>query len=140
MNLIYSIFYTIKNNCGETVITNENDEPLEIVPGNGQIFPIIEDKLSQMRPGEQISMDLNPDEAFGTINNEAIATIPLLSIPEDLRHQGAEVSFEMEDNTPPYLGIIKKVDGDYATIDFNHPLAGQIITINLTLVESAPTQ
>ena len=140
MGFVYSIIYTIKNNQGEAVISNENSEPLEIVPGNGQIFSVIEDKLPQMRPGQHISVDLNPEEAFGVFHDEAVATIPLVSIPEELRHQGAEVSFEIEDDTQPHLGIIKNVEGEYATIDFNHPLAGQMITVDLTLIESQQMQ
>ena len=134
----YSVLYQIKNSKGDVVSSSENNEPLEIVPGNGQMFSRVEDRLLETKVGQNFSINLMPEEAFGAIDEEAVATVPVESLPKDLRFQGAEVSFESDEES--YIGVVKWVQGDLAEVDFNHPLAGEAVTVDITLISVNATQ
>lgn len=135
---VYSVLYQIKNSKGEVVSCSEDNEPLEIVPGNGQMFVRVEERLLEAKVGQSFSVNLMPEEAFGPIDEEAAATVPVESLPKDLRFQGAEVSFESDEES--YVGVVKWVQGDLAEVDFNHPLAGETVTVDITLISVNATQ
>lgn len=138
MGQVYSVLYQIKNSKGEVVISSQENEPLEIVPGNGQMFAKVEERLLEAKVGQNFSVNLMPEEAFGLIDEEAIATVPVETLPKDLRFQGAEVSFESDEKS--YIGVVKSVQGDLAEVDFNHPLAGQAVTVDVMLIDLSATQ
>ena len=138
MGQVYSVLYQIKNSKGEVVISSQENEPLEIVPGNGQMFAKVEERLLEAKVGQNFSVNLMPEEAFGLLDEEAIATVPVESLPKDLRFQGAEVSFDTDEKS--YIGVVKSVQGDLAEVDFNHPLAGQAVTVGVMLIDLSATQ
>ena len=138
MGQVYSVLYQIKNSKGEVVISSQENEPLEIVPGNGQMFAKVEERLLEAKVGQNFSVNLMPEEAFGLLDEEAIATVPVESLPKDLRFQGAEVSFDTDEKS--YIGVVKSVQGDLAEVDFNHPLAGEAVTVDVMLIDLSATQ
>ncbi|USZ72749.1 FKBP-type peptidyl-prolyl cis-trans isomerase [Natronosalvus halobius] len=104
-------------------------KPLEVRVGEGKILPGIDRALREMAVGEQRTVELEPEEAFGAYSEERVLEVPaetLASDPSDLE-PGTLVR---DDNGR--TGWIQAVEDDgRAVVDFNHELAGTTIECDL---------
>ena len=106
----------------EEMDTEEMDlEPAKILVGEGFIMEGLEDRIKDMEVGEERTVEVPKDDAFGSRKSENIKTI-------------SKREFEKYDVTPR-RGMPVEVDGKRGKIltvssgrvkvDFNHPLAGR---------------
>ena len=116
--------------------SNEDDDtqPIEIIPGNLQIFAKVDELLPSMKVGDRNSLNLSKEDAFGDVVQNEIQKIPLDRLPEELRKPGEKVAAQSENNAP-IQGTIISIDDESATIDFNHELAGKPIVVDFVIVE-----
>ncbi len=120
----------------EVFLSNENEasQPLEVVPGQGQIFPKVEELLPSMAVGERKSVVLPKEDAFGEVVDEAVQKVPLENLPEELREAGTKLSAQT-DNAQTVQGTVISIEDDTAIVDFNHPLAGKEVEVEFVVVE-----
>ncbi|WP_406656969.1 peptidylprolyl isomerase [Methanolobus sp. ZRKC2] len=109
-------------------------EPLGFVVGSGQMIPGFDEAVTGMAVGEEKTVELSPEEAYGEYSSELIFDVP------------AE-EFESANITPvvgEVIGIqgrpctIVDVSEENVTLDCNHQLAGEtlIFTIEVVSIES----
>jgi FKBP-type peptidyl-prolyl cis-trans isomerase 2 len=90
-----------------------------------------------MTVGETKSVTVNPENAYGLMNEEAVATISRTDFPEDFDFiEGGVVQAQNE--TGSFRGTINSFTESEVTVDFNHPLAGKDLTFEIELVEVQP--
>ena len=119
-------------------ITDENDEILERIdmPVNyihgrdSQVIEKIEHALEGCEQGDEISVELTPDEGFGEHLAELTFTDDIDNVPPEFRHVGAEVEFQ-NDKGESRMFRVSKIEGGKLTVDGNHPFAGKVITYNI---------
>jgi peptidylprolyl isomerase len=74
------------------------------------------------------------DEAYGPRRDELTLRLPRAELPPDLEiEEGSQLRMEQGDQS--VVVTVREVDDDSVTLDANHPLAGQSLTFDLTLVE-----
>jgi peptidylprolyl isomerase len=73
-------------------------------------------------------------DAFGDYDEENVVTIPRTQLPDDLNPEvGEELVLTGEDNEA--FGVtVAEVSAESVTFDSNHPLAGEDLTFEVTLV------
>lgn len=102
--------------------------PALIVVGEGRLLPSVENSLVGMSEGEKKSLELSPKEAYGAYDKSKLKTMSMRKIKrsgiEDL-HPGDIISVEGE------RGHVKAVSGGRAQVDFNHPLAGKPLQVDV---------
>jgi len=80
---------------------------------------------------------LEPEAAFGTINEDNIQKFPCYQFPPDLQiSKGLVVDFA-DRSGYSQAGVVQEFDSRYVTINFNHPLAGRSIRFRVKLYEVA---
>jgi len=107
----------------------ELEEPgsqLEYLHGGfGGIFPKVEAALEGKEIGQEVSLTLEPDDAFGEYDADLIRVEPRARFPEMLeigmRFEG--VPGEREEEALIYT--ITDITPDTVVVDGNHPLAGE---------------
>ena len=128
VTLSYRLY--IDSPAGELVEETLDDEPYSFIYGDGQQLEAFEKHLSGLKAGDRFSFGLTADEAFGQIDDDAVADIPKSAFA----HEGKvdESLFKMhrvlpmkDENGTEYRGIIIGIDEEFITMDFNHPLAGE---------------
>ena len=121
---------------GSVVFSNleETEDALEITAGSGDIFPKVEQALDQMAKADSITVELIADDAFGPPKEEAVQLLPLDKVPEELRKLDEHIEFELGDGNT-LAGKVIKVDEENVTVDFNHPLAGRDLKVDLILID-----
>jgi FKBP-type peptidyl-prolyl cis-trans isomerase SlyD len=103
----------------EGVGEDQEFAPRTVVIGEGHIFGAVEDDIVGAEVGDEGTVSVDAEEAFGEFDQDEVRTISVDRIPEDDRYPGAHVDIDGEH------GHVETVIGGRARVDFNHPLAGE---------------
>ena len=131
---VVGIYYTLKNDAGEVLDTNrKGGKPMAYLHGAGNILPGLERALLGKCKDDDVEVHLEPADAYGESNPEAIRQVPRSSFPEDMEiTQG--MRFTAQDASGRSLPVqVKSVEGEEITVDHNHPLAGQRLHFQVTV-------
>lgn len=115
--------------------TRVHNRPAKLVIGDGSLTENFEKCLLGLKQGEQKKFELEPIDAFGMPNPDNIHYVDLArfsaAAPAEV---GAIIAFTQPDGTE-LPGVVREVNGDSVTVDFNHPLAGQKVTFDVEILE-----
>ena len=115
--------------------TRVNNKPAKMVMGDGSLTPNFEACLRGLTPGDKASFTLNADDAFGQPNPDNIYHVERSKFAAELEvAEGMIVAFTQPDGTE-LPGLVREVQGESVTIDFNHPLSGQRLTFEVDIIE-----
>ena len=134
MSQVIGIEYTLKDaNSKEQLDTNVGGAPLEFIVGKGQIIPGLESKVIEMKLNEEADILVNPAEAYGEINEEAIQTLPReqfagIEIAEGMSLYGTGEQGETVQVT------VKSFTEEEVIIDYNHPMAGKTLMFSVSVL------
>ena len=130
-NKVVSVTYLLRNQQGEVVDIREL--PVAYLHGAGSdLFPQVEQALTDKTVGESIEVTLGPDEAFGAHDPKLTFTDDLENVPPELRKIGMEFEAQSPKGEAMLFRVTRIEDGKL-TVDANHPLAGQTITFAVTV-------
>jgi len=109
-----------------TIFDDSGNEPHEIVTGRSQVMPLVEKNLIEMEVGEERTINLPSEDAYGAYLEKNVERVPLYTIPhgEDLR-EGAVIHWTSPRNNKPIPVTIRSIVDQIVEMDFNHPLAGK---------------
>ncbi|MVW73039.1 MULTISPECIES: peptidylprolyl isomerase [unclassified Bordetella] len=112
--------------------------PATLQMGSGQWAPGLEQALLGHAEGDEFSVTLEPAQAYGDRNPDLIQKITRTMLAE---HAGADATFEPGDlvefaapNGGRYSGVLKQLEPDWALFDFNHPLAGTSLRVDVNIL------
>ncbi|MEP0356588.1 MAG: FKBP-type peptidyl-prolyl cis-trans isomerase [Paraglaciecola sp.] len=114
--------------------TRVNDKPAKLVMGDGSLTASFEACLLGLITGDKKSFTLEADDAFGMPNPDNIHHLERSKFGSDTpAEEGMIIAFAQPDGSE-LPGIVRDVTGDSVTVDFNHPLAGQVITFDVEIL------
>ncbi|QHG90375.1 peptidylprolyl isomerase [Sulfurimonas sp. CVO] len=131
-NQVVSMEYEVKVE-GNVVDSNVNKEPLEFTFGTGQIIPGLESRIADMREGEEASIVVPANEAYGEYNEEAIQKLPKEQFEGIELSAGLQLQGQGPDGNPIQV-VVKEILDNEVVIDFNHPLAGKELNFNINIL------
>ncbi|AZQ09604.1 FKBP-type peptidyl-prolyl cis-trans isomerase [Shewanella khirikhana] len=115
--------------------TKASGKPARLNIGDGSLSPAFEAELGALKVGDSHKFTLQPQDAFGDVNPDAIHHLDRSRFPADMQLEtGVIVSFAGPGGSE-IPGIVRDVAGDSVTVDLNHPLAGQAVTFELEVLE-----
>jgi peptidylprolyl isomerase len=127
--------YTGSLNDGTVFDSSSGREPLRVTLGSGQVIRGVDEALIGMAPGEEKSVTLGEDEAYGPRRPELLHEVQREAIPPEV---DLEVGKQLEgrDTAGQRLRLtVVDVADDTVMLDANHPLAGQDLRFDLELVQ-----
>jgi len=137
-----TLHYRLAGTVG-TLITTFAGKPATLSVGAGELSPAVEARLIGLAEGTHTTFELPEGEAFGPHNRAmcqwvARRLLDDLADPEKERVQyavGDVVQFPTPDGVGSYAGTVLQVRDDGAVyFDFNHPLAGQAVTLEVQII------
>ncbi len=133
--LVVGIDYKMALASGEAIDSTEGEPPLEILQGAGEVLPGLEEALYGMRIGDHKTVVLSPAQAFGEDDGEdRRITLPRDEFPDDVEwEKGMEIFVQTEDDEDPESAYIVDLGPDEVLVDFNHPLAGKAVQVDVTV-------
>lgn len=126
-----------KLESGELCYTNDAQNPIELVVGEGKFFPHIEEALHDMTEGETKVMTLEAEDAFGPHIDDLIIKVPKSVFKTEVT---LEIGSRIKIDTPTgksYIGTIITMDDLTITLDMNHLLAGKRLIVKVTVLSIA---
>jgi FKBP-type peptidyl-prolyl cis-trans isomerase SlyD len=133
-DVVVSIDYTLTVD-GEVVDSTEGDEPLQFIQGHQNIIPGLEKELTGMKIGDNKKVVVPPDEAYGEVDPENIIEVPRDEFPSEIPlESGTELEVKNSDGEV-LTATISGVTSSTVKLDFNHPLAGKLLTFDVTIID-----
>lgn len=129
-----SIDYTLTNDAGEVIDSSAGGAPLVYLHGAGNIIPGLERALEGKQSGDRLQVAVEPEDAYGEYSAELVATLnrSMFEGVDEL-----EVGMQFHASAPDgsmQIVTIRDLDGDAVIVDGNHPLAGQRLNFDVTVV------
>jgi peptidylprolyl isomerase len=127
--------YTGSLTDGTVFDSSSGREPLRVTLGSGQVIRGVDDALVGMTPGDEKTVTIAPDEAYGPRRPELLHEVQRAAIPPEV---DLEVGKQLEgrDTGGHRLRLtVVDVAADKVTLDANHPLAGEDLKFELKLVD-----
>ena len=117
---------------GEVYNPNREYEPLGFTVGAGQMIQGFDSGVVGMAVGEEKTLTLSPEEAYGEYSEEKVLTKSL----EELESLG--IFPAVGDKLGPQQILVLNVTDTEAKLDYNHKLAGKTLIFKVTLVSIGP--
>jgi FKBP-type peptidyl-prolyl cis-trans isomerase SlyD len=131
-NLVVTLDYTLIVE-EEVLETTEGGKGIEFIQGIGQIIPGLEKALYGMEIGEEKTVTIEPEDAYGIYDSASIQIAKKEEFSEEIPLD-VGTFLDLEDLEGEILSAqIVAANEDTVTLDFNHPLAGQALTFKIKI-------
>jgi FKBP-type peptidyl-prolyl cis-trans isomerase SlpA len=124
---------------GSEVDSNFSGDPVDFVIGDGNLLPGFERKLFGMSAGERHIYTVQPEDAFGMPNDSNVQEVARDQFDDEADLEIGLMFYFADAGGGEVPGLVVSVDGEWVTVDFNHPLAGRTILFDVLIhrVEAA---
>jgi FKBP-type peptidyl-prolyl cis-trans isomerase SlyD len=129
-NTVVQLHYTLKDEQGQVLESNEGRSPLAYLHGHNNMMPGVEQALAGKAEGDRFSVTLAPAETYGERQEGMIQRIPVKHLEGAKRWQPGMVAVVQTDKGHRQVTVVK-IGKFMAEVDFNHPLAGLTLTFEL---------
>jgi FKBP-type peptidyl-prolyl cis-trans isomerase SlyD len=139
---VISIFYHLRDADGASLENTQGGIPLAYLHGHNNLLPALEKALDGRQTGDQFSLTLQPEEAYGPVREGATQRVPikhLLGSPKRLR---SGMLVRVQTDRGAVSARVLKVGKFMVDVDLNHPFAGKTLTfeIEVTAVRDASAE
>lgn len=129
------LHYRVTDDVGNVFSETFSSQPLELVVGSGDLLDTIESQLIGLQRKQQKQFSLSAEDAYGEYDDKRIFILSRDQFPDELEIcEGVIVSF----TTPTgdeIAGVVKDLNEYAVEVDFNHPLAGVTVTVDVEIVD-----
>ncbi len=117
------------------------DEPIAYLHGgHSGMLPKLEEALSHKKVGDDLSVVVDPDDAFGEYDADLVKVEPVSALPNDVK-VGMQFEAYASNDAEPGSGIVFTVT-DIAegkvVLDGNHPWAGKRLRFDCKILDVRP--
>ncbi|HBO24166.1 MULTISPECIES: FKBP-type peptidyl-prolyl cis-trans isomerase [unclassified Providencia] len=133
------LHFTLKLEDGSTADSSHaQGKPALFVLGNDSLSPELETQLLGLNEGEKKSFSLPGDAVFGKHNPDLVQYFSLRDFIETGIPEIGTIMLFSAMNGSEMPGVVKSIEGESITVDFNHPLAEQQISFDIEVLEVDP--
>jgi FKBP-type peptidyl-prolyl cis-trans isomerase 2 len=132
------VHYTGRLDDGQVFDTSEEEggEPLEFKVGAGEVIPGFDEAVRGMKVGDKKTFEVAPDDGYGERREEFVQAVARDGMRLDTEPKEGMTLLMQLPNGQELPVTITKVTDTQVTLDANHPLAGQKLTFDVTLIEN----
>ena len=105
--------------------------PVRLCVGRGHVIKGLDVSLEGKDIGEEYSIEISPDDAFGKRSAGLIKLVPLSQFKKSDINPSPGLSVQINDT----IGVIKNVSGGRVLVDFNNPLSGKDVIYDVKVVK-----
>jgi len=124
---IVSFHYTLTDADGKQIESSREHEPMSYLHGGSNIIPGLERAMAGHKEGDEFSVTVQPEDAYGVRSVANIQRVPLKRLGKIARPKVGQV-LGLQTNQGPVQVTVTKVGRFNIDVDANHPLSGQVLT------------
>lgn len=115
--------------------SEKHGTPLEFVAGEGQMIKGFDNAVIGMEKEEEKEFSVEPAEAYGEPNEELVRQFPRDQVPtEEELKPGMVLAVTLPEGQQVPV-VVKEVDEENVSLDFNHPLAGKKLNFKIKITD-----
>ena len=133
-DMVVSIDYTLTDDQGTVIDSSEGRGPLAYLHGKNNIIPGLENALEGKAKGDSLQVKVSPEEGYGERSDELTQDIPKQMFEGNDEIQ-VGMQFQTMTESGPQVVTVTKVEEETVTVDGNHPLAGENLNFDVTIVD-----
>lgn len=130
--------YTGTLQSGAIFDSSKGREPITFEAGSGQVIKGFDQAVIGMEKGQEKTITIKPEEAYGMPDQELIRKIPRSQLPPGPQPKPGMMLLMGTTDGQRMPAKITKVDETEVTIDLNHPLSGKTLIFQIKIVEINP--
>jgi FKBP-type peptidyl-prolyl cis-trans isomerase SlpA len=129
-----TLHFALKLESGDVVDSTFDKQPATFKFGDGNLLPGFELALQGLKAGDKRSLRIEPEHGFGQPNPQNLQVMPRSQFEGMELSEGLMVIFQdaAKGEVP---GVVSRFDAQQVTIDFNHPLAGKVLTFEVEILD-----
>ena len=129
-----TLHFALKLENGDVVDSTFDKQPATFKFGDGNLLPGFELALQGLKAGDKRSLRIEPEHGFGQPNPQNLQVMPRGQFEGMELSEGLMVIFQdaAKGEVP---GVVSRFDAQQVTIDFNHPLAGKVLTFEVEILD-----
>lgn len=133
-NRVVSFHYKLSDGDGVFIESSEGNEPVAYLHGRHSIVPGLESALRGRRAGDDLTVTVAPEDAYGPRDPSAVQRVPIKHLvrPGKLA-AGAIVTVNTTEGSR--RATVLKVGKFNVDVDLNHPLAGRTLVFEVSIVD-----
>ena len=133
-NSVALFHYTLRSEAGEELETSRGGDPSAYLHGADNIVAGLEKAMEGHASGDVFSATIPPEEAYGQPDPERQQRVPVKHLVfKGKLKPGMVVQLNTREGRVPVTVV--KAGRHSADIDTNHPLAGQVLTFDIEIVD-----
>jgi FKBP-type peptidyl-prolyl cis-trans isomerase SlpA len=130
-----TLYYRLGLTDDQVLEDNFDEEPMTVTLGRGEMAEGLELALIGLQEGDEQTIDIGPDLAFGYVDETLFRAIARAEFDPDIELEpGLIIEFSTEDGDI-LPGTILDLNEHEVRVDLNHPLAGQTVRYSVRIVE-----
>jgi peptidylprolyl isomerase len=110
-------------------------DPLEFTIGEGRLIPAFEQAVIGLSINQSTTVHIPADEAYGPYDEDKIITLSWSQMGDYVPEVGEQLPLYDPSTGQSITATVLSVSDAGVVVDTNHPLAGEDLTFNITLVE-----
>ncbi len=131
---VVSLQYTLKLDDGQVIDESPANEPLQYLHGASNIIPGLENALTGMTVGDSKQVIIAPADAYGEYNPDQLYEFERALFPDTLE-LSVGLPLTLRDESGNLVdAVVAELSDETVTLDFNHPLAGQTLHFDVTII------
>ncbi|MFN3236475.1 MAG: peptidylprolyl isomerase [Pseudomonadales bacterium] len=136
MPRFYKLDYVLRNTEGDMVDSSAGGEALQFIEGDGTMIPGLEKAVRGKEPGDEFTVTIGPEDAYGWPQKQLIRTVAKDMIQSDAEEIEVGMIFQLGSGAESQVAKVVEVEQDTVTIDANHPLAGLTFVFDIAVIEA----
>jgi len=133
------ILHTIEEDGTKVLVEETTEEnPLTFLYGMGMMIPKFEQNILGLKAGDKADFVIQPEEAYGEKQEDAIAQLPINMFDEaGIPPVGAILPLS-DDQGNNFQAFVVEVTPEAVIADLNHPMAGKVLDFQVEILNTRP--
>ncbi|WDD96820.1 MULTISPECIES: FKBP-type peptidyl-prolyl cis-trans isomerase [Thalassomonas] len=131
---VVQFHYTLKDEAGKEIESSVGGDPLAYLHGFNNMLVGVEKALTDKAAGDKFSVTLQPEEAYGERQEDAIQRVPVKHLQGADKWQPGMTALVHTEQGERQVTVVK-VGKFMVTVDINPPLAGKVLTFDLEVLD-----
>lgn len=131
---VVQFHYILKNTDGSQIESSHLGHPMAYLHGHGNVVPGLEEAMEGKAAGDNFSVTVTPDKAYGQRNEELTQRIPVKHLQGAKKWKKGMIAHVETDQGQRQVTVLK-VGKFMVDVDANHPFAGKDLIFEVEVKE-----
>lgn len=133
-NTVVQFHYTLRDDQGDALESSQGGDPMAVLVGHNNIIKGLEDALEGKEQGDIFSVTVEPKDGYGDRKEGLTQRVPIKHMMGQKRWKKGMAGWIKTDKGERQFTVVK-LGKFMADVDFNHPLAGKVLSFDVEVVD-----